>query len=94
VSLAAFQNPRVEWTPGLVFAPETKSDNKRIAVEMRIELNCAQCGRNSFGIDQDHPNHALVYCTDCGHEIGTMAELKERVAAEVMRRVRGRQAAA
>ena len=60
---------------------------------MRIELTCAQCGRNSFGIDEDHPNDALVYCTDCGREIGTMAELKERVAGEVIRRARRRKAA-
>jgi DNA-directed RNA polymerase subunit RPC12/RpoP len=61
---------------------------------MRIELKCAQCGQNHFGIDEDHADDALVYCADCGHEIGTMAELKERVAAEVMRRVSRRQAAA
>jgi hypothetical protein len=27
----------------------------------------------------------IVYCSDCGHRIGTMAELKERVAAEVLK---------
>ena len=42
---------------------------------MHIELTCAQCVWNSFGINEDHPNDALVYCTDCGREIGTMAEL-------------------
>jgi DNA-directed RNA polymerase subunit RPC12/RpoP len=65
-----------------------------LRADMRIELNCAKCGRNRFNIDEDHPNDALVYCADCGHEIGTMAELKERVAAEVMRRGNRRQAAA
>jgi hypothetical protein len=29
---------------------------------------------------------AMVRCSECGHEIGTMDELKERVAGEVMRR--------
>jgi hypothetical protein len=28
----------------------------------------------------------MVRCSECGHEIGTMDELKERVAGEVMRR--------
>jgi uncharacterized Zn finger protein len=60
---------------------------------MRIELNCAQCGSNRFTIEEDHADAAHVHCADCGHEIGTMAELKDRVAAEVLKRsatMRGR----
>jgi len=53
---------------------------------MRIELNCAVCGSNRFTIKQGMADNAMVYCADCGHEIGTMADLKERVAAEVMKR--------
>jgi DNA-directed RNA polymerase subunit RPC12/RpoP len=53
---------------------------------MRIELNCAECGDNQFGLQEDHADHAYVYCANCGHEIGTLAELKERVAEEVVRR--------
>jgi hypothetical protein len=61
---------------------------------MRIELKCAQCGENQFDLREDHADHALVYCAGCGHEIGTLAELKERVADEVIRRsVATRQAA-
>jgi Fe2+ or Zn2+ uptake regulation protein len=52
---------------------------------VRIELNCAQCGQNRFNLDQGIADHAHVYCADCGHLIGTMAELKERVAAEVLK---------
>ena len=47
---------------------------------MRIELNCAECGRNRFTIVKAMGDHEAVYCSDCGHEIGTMADLKERVA--------------
>jgi len=53
---------------------------------VRIELNCAQCGKNRFNLEQGIADHAVVSCQDCGHRIGTIAELKERVAAEVLKR--------
>jgi len=53
---------------------------------MRIELNCAQCGENHFSILEGHDDDSVIRCTDCGHLIGTMGQLKERVAAEVLRR--------
>ena len=52
---------------------------------MRIELNCADCGKNSFNLGQGVKDDSLVRCEACGHEIGTMAQLKARVAAEVLR---------
>ena len=55
---------------------------------MRIELNCAECGDNRFTLIQAMKNGTVVRCSECGHEIGTMEELKERVAAEVMKRAR------
>ena len=53
---------------------------------MRIELNCIKCGGNRFTLDQAHSDSSNVRCQDCGHEIGTLAELKERVAEEVVAR--------
>jgi uncharacterized Zn finger protein len=61
---------------------------------MRIELNCGQCGQNRFDIVEDHADHVHVHCAECRHDMGTMAELKERLAAEVLRRANTRQAAA
>ena len=55
--------------------------------QMRIELNCAKCGDNSFKILEGMGDDAVIRCADCNHIIGTMAELKERVANEVMKRV-------
>lgn len=52
---------------------------------MRIELNCAECGKNSFNLGRGAADDSLIRCDFCGHEIGTLAELKERVAAEVLR---------
>ena len=53
---------------------------------MRIELNCAVCGENRFNLSESIEGDAMVVCGVCGHEIGTLAELKERVAAEVIKR--------
>ncbi|HVM23213.1 MAG TPA: hypothetical protein VM308_07955 [Sphingomicrobium sp.] len=53
---------------------------------MRIELNCDQCGSNRFSIRRASSDDARIACEDCEHDIGTLAELKERVAAEVLRR--------
>lgn len=53
---------------------------------MRIELNCAECGENDFTIIRGMADDAIVSCSVCGHRIGTMGELKRRVAAEVMKR--------
>ena len=52
---------------------------------MRIELNCAACGNNHFSLDQEMADSTRVRCRDCGHQIGTLAQLKEMVAAEVVR---------
>ena len=56
---------------------------------MRIELACAECGDNRFSIDDAEHDTSLIYCKDCGHQIGTLAELKARIANEVIARLRG-----
>jgi hypothetical protein len=53
---------------------------------MRIELNCAVCGDNRFNLGDGVEGNAVICCDACGHRMGTLAELKERVAAEVMKR--------
>ena len=55
-------------------------------LRMRIELNCAVCGKNSFNLGHGTEDDSLIRCTYCDHVIGTMAELKARVAEEVLRR--------
>jgi len=59
---------------------------------LRIELNCAQCGGNHFALDKDVDDSSHVRCEDCGHEIGTMADLKRMVAVEVLLRTGDRAA--
>lgn len=51
---------------------------------MRIELNCAECGKNSFNLGRGADDNSVIRCNFCGHEVGTMAELKQRVAAKVL----------
>ena len=53
---------------------------------VRIELNCAECGNNHFNLDEGVTDQAVAYCRDCGHRIGTIADLKARVAEEVLKR--------
>jgi uncharacterized Zn finger protein len=53
---------------------------------MRIEMNCRQCGNNRFTLQAGQADDATICCGDCGEPLGTLAELKERVAAEVLKR--------
>jgi DNA-directed RNA polymerase subunit RPC12/RpoP len=71
------------WQPRVLWAA---AFHGRRGCLVRIELNCAQCGKNRFNLEQGVADHAVVSCQDCGHRIGTIAELKERVAAEVLKR--------
>ena len=52
---------------------------------MRIELNCAECGSNNFTLDKDMDDRSHITCGDCRHRIGTLADLKEKVAETVRR---------
>lgn len=51
-----------------------------------IDLNCDQCGSNRFALDQIVADDSQVNCEDCGRPMGTMAHLKELMAAAVLSR--------
>jgi len=53
---------------------------------MRIDLKCGKCHGNRLNLDEGLADDSEVTCSDCGEKIGTLAELKERVAAEVLKR--------
>lgn len=55
---------------------------------MKIEINCACCGSNNFELADARTDDFLVSCSDCGHVIGTMGQLKVKLADEVIRRSR------
>lgn len=53
---------------------------------MRIELTCSECGGSRFTLDGDVADTSHIKCKDCGHEIGTMGDLKRMVATEALLR--------
>jgi DNA-directed RNA polymerase subunit RPC12/RpoP len=73
-----------------IVAPKPNCSIGVLATGMRIELNCAKCGKNSFDLGHGAEDGSVIRCNGCGHKIGTMQELKERVAAEVLKRAANR----
>ena len=55
---------------------------------MRIELTCREYGGNRFTLGRALEDASQVACEDCGHEIGTLARLKQEVAAQVVKQTR------
>jgi len=53
---------------------------------MRVDLSCAVCGNNRFSLSEADKDTSMVWCEDCGHKMGTLAELKQRMADEVLKR--------
>jgi DNA-directed RNA polymerase subunit RPC12/RpoP len=51
---------------------------------MTPELNCSRCGGNRFKYPPSIHDRTSISCEDCGHNVGSFAELKERMAAEVL----------
>ena len=46
---------------------------------MRIDLTCAECGGNRFDYPLVLEDEASITCADCGHTIGTVADLQQKV---------------
>lgn len=55
---------------------------------MRIDLKCAACGGNNFELGDAESDNCSVACAECGHVVGTLGQLKTKLADEVMRRSR------
>jgi uncharacterized Zn finger protein len=55
---------------------------------MRIELKCAACGSNNFELGDADTDNSVITCGECGHVVGTMGELKSKLAEEVIRHSR------
>lgn len=53
---------------------------------MKIELNCLMCGGNRFIYPAKLTDDSLIICDDCGHEVGTLADLQQKVIQELASR--------
>lgn len=56
---------------------------------MRVQLSCINCGSNDFRLDEARSDDCTVTCGQCGHVVGTLGELKQRVAEEVLASAKG-----
>lgn len=52
---------------------------------VKIELSCAQCGGNRFDYPLVLKDDSLITCSDCDHEIGTVAQLQTKLLAALNR---------
>ena len=49
---------------------------------MKIVINCASCDGNRFTFPDDEDEQ--VACEECGHQVGTLTQVRERVMEEVL----------
>ena len=57
---------------------------------MKVDLTCSVCGSNDFSITEAHSDACEIFCGDCGHSVGTLAALKDKVADAVINTSRRR----
>ena len=55
-------------------------------MKLRIELSCGECGSNRLDIPSDADDDSPVACEECGHELGSLGEVKRRVEQAVLRK--------
>lgn len=54
-------------------------------MKLRIDLSCGACGSNRLDIPAQAVDDSAVTCQECGHALGSLAELKTRVEQAVLR---------
>jgi predicted nucleic acid-binding Zn ribbon protein len=52
---------------------------------MAPEVTCEDCGGNRFRYPPSLNDDTLIVCEDCGQSVGSVGDLKARIAAEVLR---------
>ena len=50
---------------------------------MKIELHCSVCGGNRFNYPLVLTDDELIFCADCNHVIGTVADLQKKVIEQL-----------
>jgi ribosomal protein L34E len=52
---------------------------------MTVNPSCADCGGDRLAYPFEVKDDAPVHCQDCGAQVGTIAEISERIMSEVPR---------
>ena len=52
---------------------------------MKIELSCSRCGSNHLTYPFKLSDESMIACSECHHEIGTVAELQQKVIETLAR---------
>lgn len=50
---------------------------------MRVNISCAECGGNRFDYPLVLNDDSMIRCIDCDHEIGTVAQLQDKVVEQL-----------
>jgi hypothetical protein len=53
---------------------------------VKIELNCGKCGSNRFDYPIKLTDETMILCAECGHTIGTVVQLQQKLIDELERR--------
>ena len=51
---------------------------------MKFNLTCSRCGDNRFAFPVNGTDTSSVMCEECGHDCGTLGEIKARVEEAVL----------
>lgn len=54
-------------------------------MKLKIDLSCGECGSNRLDIPAQDGDDGAVICEECGHALGSLAEVKTRVEQAVLR---------
>lgn len=57
-------------------------------MKLKIDLSCGECGSNRLDIPARASDDSPVVCEECGHVLGSLGEVKTRVAEAVLRGAR------
>jgi DNA-directed RNA polymerase subunit RPC12/RpoP len=54
---------------------------------VKIELKCAECGGNNLTYPMVMTGTSVITCADCEHELGTVADIQEKVVEQLKNRI-------
>lgn len=54
-------------------------------MRLKIDLSCGECGSNCLDIPATAGDESPIVCEECGHALGSLADVKTRVEQAVLR---------